>query len=150
VIAINDAHTGLVVGLQRIFLRPNGQPVIDRDGKKVKLSLGAIEGNAARFSSWPDPAGRWGIGEGGETSLAAMQLFQFPTWAAISSGNMPNVTPPPWAKHATIFADHDDGGLIAAADARASYLETPGVESVSIVAAERVKADMADLIRGAA
>ena len=153
IVAVNDARTGLVRGLQRIFLNPNGSPVLIKKGdklKKVKLSLGSIKGNAAQFSSWPDPDGRWGIAEGLETALAATQLFGFPVWSAISSGNMPNIAPPSWCRYVTIFADHDDGGLIAAADARARYLETLSIASVRMVAAARKRADMADLVKGVA
>jgi hypothetical protein len=40
--------------------RPDRGAADPLPGKKAKLSLGAIEGHAAQFLSWPNPAGRWG------------------------------------------------------------------------------------------
>lgn len=147
VVAINDAKSGLVCAVHRIFLHPDGAPVRDDGGRKIRLALGPVRGNAARLSCWPDyPRDDWGIAEGIETALASRQLFQIPTWSAISAGNMVNIAPPYWARHCTIIADHDAPGLAAAQAAAARYHEYKHVESVRIVRAIRPGADAADLV----
>jgi hypothetical protein len=127
-------------------LEPTGAPVRNQDGDKLKLSLGDIRGNSAKFAAIPDPQERWGIAEGGENALAAQQLFQIPVEAGISAGNMQNIDPPSWARHVTIFADHDGAGFIAAQNCRQRYLATPAIESVSVLAANRPGADACDLL----
>jgi putative DNA primase/helicase len=122
-VAVHDAKTGLVCGVQRIFITHEGAPILKSDvrpwaagkDRKIKLSLGDIDGNAARFSCWPDPKGRWGLAEGPESALAAQQQYAFPVWAAIHAGNMAKIDPPHWARRAFIFTDHDDAGKNAAA-----------------------------------
>lgn len=149
VVAVNDQATGLVRGLQRIFIRPDGTPVRDAAGDKVKLSLGAIKGNAARLSCWPSRDGRWGLAEGVETALAARQLTGIPVWSAIAAGNMPNIVPPPWARHAVVFADHDPAGLDHAAKAAAAFRALQRIETVRVVRAVDAKADAADILEHA-
>jgi len=140
------SRAGAFKGIQRVFLRSDGSPVLKNDGSKLKLSLGDIRGHSAKFSAVPHPQGRWGIAEGGENALAAQQLFQLPVEAGISSGNMQNVTPPDWAEHVTIFADHDGAGFIAAQNCRQRYLALPTVETVSVLTANRPGADACDLL----
>jgi hypothetical protein len=123
VVAVHDARTGLVCGVQRIFINRDGAPLMRSEvqpwatgkDRKLKRSLGDIDGNAARFSEWPDPNGDWGLTEGPETALATQQLYGFPIWSAIHAGNMPKIEPPYWAKQAFIFADNDIDGRDAAA-----------------------------------
>lgn len=121
-VAVNDATWGVVVAVQRIFLRPDGQPKRRPDGRKIKLALGPTgAGNAVRFAWEPDPEGRWGIAEGAETALAAAQMFGFPVVASLGASNMPKVTPPSWASAITVFADHDEAGLRAAKEAATAF-----------------------------
>jgi len=140
------SRSGAFKGIQRVFLRPDGSPVLKDDGSKLKLSLGDIRGHSAKFSAAPHPQGRWGIAEGGENALAAQQLFQLPVEAGISSGNMQNVTPPDWAEHVTIIADHDGAGFIAAQNCRQRYLAMPTIETVCVLAANKPGADVCDLL----
>jgi DNA primase len=140
------SRAGTFKGVQRVFLRPDGRAVLKADGDKLKLSLGDIRCHSAKFSAVPHPQGRWGIAEGGENALAAQQLFQIPVEAGISSGNMQNVVPPDWARHVTIFADHDGAGFIAAQACRQRYLAIPTIETVCVLAANKPGADAADLL----
>jgi hypothetical protein len=148
VFAVNDARTGLVVAVHRIPFR-RGRPVKKADGKTLKISLGPIVGNAFRGSCRPDPYGRWGVAEGCETALAATQLVRFPVWGAISAGNMARIIPPGWARHAVIFADHDENevGIDAAAEALAVLRRLPQLESVRVVMACEMGADANDVLR---
>ena len=151
VVAVNDGWTGCVRGLQRIFLQPDGSPMRDGNGDKRKLALGLLRGNAARLSCWPDPDSWWALAEGVETALAARQLMGVPTWAAISAGNMANVRPPHWARHAIIFADHDANGtgLQQASKALARIKQHPNIETARVLMAEQIGQDVADVLKEA-
>lgn len=159
IVAVHDACTGLVCAIQRIFLTREGQAVRESDvcpnvapeaDKKIKRSLGPIDGNAARFSCWPDPAGRWGIAEGPETALAAQQLLGFPVWSAIHAGNMAKIDPPPWARQAFVFADHDDAGMEAATATAIRLSKMASIHRVQIIRAVANKADVADVLKESA
>jgi len=147
-VAVNDAETGLIRAVQRIMLNADGTPKRRRDGSKIKLCLGPIAGRAARFAWQPHPEGQWAIAEGAETALAAATLLGIPVWASLGASSMPRITPPAWARKATIVADHDDAGLRAAQEA-ARRLRERGLE-VRIVTPKTERADAADLLRGAA
>lgn len=154
-VAVNDARTGLVCGVQRIFLDRDGNavrvgdinPQAKKPDRKLKLSLGLIDGNAARFSCWPDPEGRWGLAEGPETALAAEQLCGFPVWAAISAGNMAKIDPPHWAREASVFADRDPVGMQAAAATASRLSKMPSIHHVRIIRATVIGADVADMLK---
>jgi putative DNA primase/helicase len=158
-VAVHDARTGLVCAIQRIFLTREGRAVRKSDvyrdvapenDKKIKRSLGPIDGNAARFSSWPDPAGRWGIAEGPETALAAEQLLGFPVWSAIHAGNMAKVDPPYWASQAFVLADHDDAGMEAATATAIRLSKMPSIHRVQIIRAVASGVDVADVLKESA
>lgn len=150
VVAVHDASSGLVTAIQRILLRADGEPVRKDNGKKVKVSLGPISGSSARFDYWPDPQGRWGLAEGPETALAAYALTGIPTWAAIGTDNMKSkITPPPWARHAFVFADNDRPGLTAAGEVAHRLRAYPGIETVRVVGAAAAGTDAADLLGAA-
>ena len=54
------------------------------------------------------------IGEGIETCLAAMQLFDRPAWAALSASGLSTLDLPQTVRDVTIIADGDDAGRSAA------------------------------------
>lgn len=152
VVAVNRAEDGLVGAVHRIFVHPDGSPMRGPDGKKVKLALGPIGGNAARLSCAPHPDDWWGLAEGVETALAARQMMWVPTWAAISASNMANVAPPHWARRAIIFADHDANatGLQQASKALARIKRHPNIQTARVLMADDIGKDAADLLKGAA
>jgi phage/plasmid primase-like uncharacterized protein len=145
IVGVNHAETGLIRACQRIMLNADGAPKRRPDGSKLKLALGPIAGRAARLGWEPDPQGRWALAEGAETALAAAMLLSFPCWASLGAGNMPRITPPAWARHVTVVADHDGPGLQAAQEA-ARRLQGCGLQ-VRIVTPEAAKADAADLLK---
>lgn len=147
VVAIHGANCGLVRAIHRILLAPDGTSIRDQRGRRVKLALGPVAGNAARFDYGPDYDGRWGIAEGVESALCAYQLTGIPTWAAISAGNIKNVAPPAWARHVTIFADRDVPGESAAAAALRQFRDLADIESVRIIAPIEEGSDAADMVR---
>jgi hypothetical protein len=145
VIAVHGA-CGLVRAVHRVLLHQDGRAVRDERGRKRKLALGPIAGNAAMLDYWPGADGRWGIAEGIETALAAYVLTKIPTWAAISAGNMARVTPPSWARHVTIFADRDKAGMGAAAEALRRFRKQPQIETVKILGAAVDGEDVLDVL----
>jgi len=157
IIDVHDPATAAVTGIHRIVFGRDGAVDKDADGKKRKLGLGAIWGNATMLDSGLDGTRRWGIAEGIETALAVRQLYRFPIWAAAFGGNMRAVTPPAWARQITIFADHDEisaklgyaPGAKFATDAMRAYRLRPSVDEVRVLAPERVK-DFADVLQGIA
>jgi hypothetical protein len=146
--AVNDAATGLVCAVHRVPFR-GGKPIVDANGKTLRISLGEIVGNAFRGGCRPDPAGRWALAEGVETALAFSQLTRIPCWASISAGNMAHIKPPSWARYATIVADNDakQTGLQAAADALTALRCLPQLESVRVIMADAVGRDANDVLR---
>jgi len=148
IVGVNHAETGLIRSVQRILIAPDGSPRRRPDGSKLKLSLGRISGRAVRFAWQPHPEGQWALAEGVETALAFAALSSIPTWASLGASNMPRVTPPTWAREATVVADHDDAGLRAAQEA-ARRLRERGL-GVRIITPEAAKADAADVLKEAA
>jgi hypothetical protein len=146
IVAVHSADSGLVRSVQRILLHSDGSAVRDERGRRRKLSLGPITSNSAMFDYWPDPAGRWGLAEGVESALAAYQLTQIPTWAALGADNMPNIAPPSWSKHATIFADRDKPGMAAAGEALRRLRKNPQIETVRVIGALAEGGDAADVL----
>ncbi len=143
VIGVNGAADGLIRAVQIVLLRRDGAPVL-RDGRKMRLTLGSLRGNAVRFAWQCDPRGRWALAEGVETAFAASMLLQCPVWASLGASNLPCVKPPPWARECAIVADHDAAGLRAAELAAARIAE--GGLPVTIIRPSAPGADAADLV----
>jgi hypothetical protein len=97
---VNDAATGLVVGVWRI--RPNLTGKVERKG------LGSVGGNACRVLWAPGP--QLAIAEGVEDALAGCELTGVPAWAALSAGNMKTLVLPERFRDVLILADRDENG----------------------------------------
>lgn len=120
VILANDAGIELVRAVQTVALKPDGTPITDANGKKLKRTLGNIQDCTARFGWHPDPKGRWAITEGPESALAAAQMLGLLTWASLDASSLPHVRSLSWAHAAIIAADHDEAGIHAAEEAPAA------------------------------
>jgi hypothetical protein len=153
IFAVRNPLTGEFAGIQRIFFGRDGRVACSADGKKLKQQLGCGRGGAITFQGQPDPQGRWQLGEGPETAMAAAQLSRIHTWSGIDADNMPLISPPSWAKHITIFADNDKvdpktgrrHGLYAAGLAVEKWRALPRVETVRVLVARGTK-DAADVL----
>ena len=120
VASIQDVH-GAFRGVHRIWLAPDGSDKANVG--PVKKSLGSTAGGAVRLGE-PEH-GRLLVGEGIETTAAAMALFDLPGWAAIGTGGLRAIELPEHVIDVVIAADRDAGGLQAAA-ALARRLEAEG------------------------
>jgi hypothetical protein len=106
---IRDAE-GAVVGLHRTWLAPDGRgkaPVAPAR-KSLALWPGATKGGAIRLAPFTTELV---IGEGIETTLAGMQMFGWPGWAAIAAGNLPHLRLPAGLRRLVLVADHDQNGV---------------------------------------
>lgn len=101
---------GVVVGLHRIYLQPDGSGKAklpgDLDPKKL-LRCGEMSGGSLRLTEEPEGMGLMGVAEGIETGLAAHRLYRVPVRATISASMMKTVVLPKGLHSLIIFADKD-------------------------------------------
>ncbi|WP_187967910.1 DUF7146 domain-containing protein [Aquibium microcysteis] len=130
-----------LVALWRIFLEPDGKPVLDESGKKVKLGFGPAAGGAVRFGPVTETLR---LTEGMETALGVMLLTKpgASVWATLSTSGMIGFQIPPGVRRIEIYADGDrhrenkrTGGVllppgIAAAEKLKAKAEEAGVQAV--------------------
>jgi putative DNA primase/helicase len=100
------------LAIHRTFLARDGSGKAPVDPQK--MMLGSCRGGAVRLA----PAGNvLMVGEGIETSLAAMQATGRPAWAALSTSGLRALDLPNEVRDVTVLADGDDAGEAAARDA---------------------------------
>ena len=107
---------GRFVGVHRTYLARDGSgkaPV-----SPAKMSLGPIAGGAVRLG--PAADGML-VGEGIETTLAAMQLSGRMGWAALSTAGMKALALPEGVKEVRVLVDADEPGEKAALAATARW-----------------------------
>ncbi len=95
---------GRVVTLHRTYLENDRKAKVGSP-KKLMPTSGEMAGGAVRLFQYKDVLG---IAEGLETAIAATQLFDIPTWAALSAGMLEQWEPPSDIKHVVIFGDRDE------------------------------------------
>ena len=120
VAGVQDVHGGFLA-VHRIYLDRSGAGKANVD--PVKASLGSTAGGAVRLAE--PSGGPLLVGEGIESTAAAMVLFDLPGWAAIGTGGLTAIDLPEHVRDVVIAADRDAGGLQAAA-ALARRLEAEG------------------------
>ena len=135
VAGVQDVHGGFL-GVQRIYLDREGAPR-KADVKPVRASLGSLAGGAVRLAE-PEPGRPLLVGEGIESTAAAMDLLDLPAgamdlldlpagWAALGTSGLRSIQLPPHVIDVVIAADRDANGAgqLAAADL-AERLESEG------------------------
>jgi putative DNA primase/helicase len=136
---------GNLIGVHRTFLQPDGSGKADIEPQKA--SLGPIGGGAVRLAP---AAETLLIGEGIETSMAALQATAMPTWAALSTAGMVALRLPLIAQDIIILADHDANG----AGERAAYAAADRWlgegRRVRIAIPPKPETDFADVLLGRA
>jgi DNA primase len=102
---------GEITGIQRVFLRADGQGKADIP--KPKLSLGAVKGGAIRLGEL-DGSGMVTVCEGPEDGLSLMEMLGGSVWVAAGSTFLPHMRFPPEVRRVVIGADNDPTGRGAA------------------------------------
>jgi DNA primase len=118
---------GAIIGVQRIFLAPDGSG--KADVPQPKLSLGRISGGAIRVGE-PDATGVLAVCEGPEDGLSLRQLSGLPVWVAAGVGNLPKMLFPPSVRKIVIGADNDERGLAGARAAADAYTKRGLIVSI--------------------
>jgi predicted P-loop ATPase len=106
---VRDGAGAPTGGIHRTFLLDDGSAKAP-PGKKM---LNAVAGGSVRLATLPE-RGHLGIAEGIETALSAHQIFNVPTWAALSADGLRRWQWPQGVQRVTIFADAGDSGRQAA------------------------------------
>lgn len=106
VVARVDDLDGSLCAVWRIFLKPDGSNMLDRDGDKMKLGLGPAGGGAVRLGGM---APKVGVAEGVETALGAALLIcrEYPVWSTLSTAGMIALEAPLGVDRVQIFPDGD-------------------------------------------
>lgn len=106
VAAVRDAK-GALIGLQRIFLRPDG--LGKANVPKPKLSLGSISGGAIQLNYGKERR-ELTICEGPEDGLSLVQMFRRPVSISAGAALMPAMQFPPEVQRIIIAIDNDVTG----------------------------------------
>ena len=124
VAGVQDVH-GDFRGVQRIYLDREGAPR-KASVEPVRASLGSLAGGAVRLAE-PEHGRPLLVGEGIESTAAAMALFNLPGWAALGTSGLRSIELPEHVRDVVIAADRDANGAgqLAAADL-AERLESEG------------------------
>ena len=102
-----DPLTGDGTGIHRTFVRADGSKI----GRKMLGGSGIVK--LCDPESQGDALTGIGLGEGLESSLSAMILFDWqPIWASLNSGNMARFPVLLHVEAITLFADHDVAKLV--------------------------------------
>ena len=124
VAGVQDVRGGFLA-VHRIYLDRSGAGKANVE--PARASLGSTAGGAVRLGE-PEH-GRLLVGEGIETTAAAMVLFDLPGWAAIGTGGLTAIELPEHVRDVVIAADKDfDGAGQLAAAALAERLQAEGRE----------------------
>jgi hypothetical protein len=130
-----------IVGIHRTYLTPDHR-------RHDRASLGAIGGGAVRFGM--PRGGEWlAVGEGIESTAAAVVACGMPGWAALSEGGIRALMLPPEATHVLICADHDASGTGARAAHHAAARWLAEGRRVRIAMPAVVDTDLANVLIGA-
>jgi hypothetical protein len=101
---------GRQTGFHLTFLKPDGaSKAAFPDRKDQRESRGVLHGGMVRFAEH-DPRCALIIGEGLETTLSAMEIFDRPGWSAVSAAGLATVTLPSMVRRVIIAADNDISG----------------------------------------
>jgi hypothetical protein len=139
-----DGIDGGLIGVHRTWLARDES---GRWRRRDRASLGPIGGGAVRLAP---AAETLLIGEGVETSLAAMQVTVQAAWAAVSTSGIVALRLPPIVRTVVILADHDRSGAGERAAQTAARRWLAEGRRVRIAMPPESDTDMADVLAGRA
>jgi len=140
--AINDDE---LCGVHRTFLHPDGRPILDAKGSKIRRMLGRAQGAAIKLDAHVDVTLGLHLGEGIETCLAARQCGYRPTCATGSAKFIEAFPVLAGIEAINIFAENDQPSRKAANACGQRYVDA-GCEAWML---EPNAGDMNDYIRSA-
>lgn len=109
---VTHGETGSPIGIHRTFLAHDGNGKAPVD--PAKMMMGPCRGGVVRLAT---PRDVLMIGEGIETSLAAMQATGNAAWAALSTSGLRSLKLPRDIRKVIVLADGDEPGEMAAQNA---------------------------------
>jgi len=137
---------GTLTGVHMTFLDLDGRRKADLPKEYQRECRGVMRGGAVRLAEPDDPDRTLIIGEGIESTLAAMQLLELPGWAAIYAANLKNTLELPEAvRRVIIAADNDPAGQNAAYEARRRWMAEG--RTVRVAMPSRTGTDFNDILR---
>ena len=108
---VTNGADGMPVAIHRTYLARDGGGKAPIDPQK--MMLGPCRGGAVRLAG---PGDVPMVGEGIETSIAAMQASGHPAWAALSTSGLRSLDLPTNVSEVIVLADGDEAGEAAARD----------------------------------
>jgi putative DNA primase/helicase len=105
VVDINGGQTGVHL----TFLRADRSAKIDLPKDLQRETRGVISGGVIRLMPY-EPDRELIIGEGVESTLSAMEIFDLPGWSAVYAGGLKTLELPPTVQRIVIAADNDLAG----------------------------------------
>jgi hypothetical protein len=119
-----DIRTDEPKAIHRIFLHPDGQPVLDDAGNKIKKMLGPVTGAAIKLSPDDDVTEGLFIGEGVETTISGMIRGYRPAWALGSAGAIGSFPILPGVEAVSVFGERNKDGSLNRANIEAAEAVT--------------------------
>lgn len=101
--------SGEQTGAHMTYLRHDGGGKADLPKEFQRECRGVIRGGAIRLAEH-DPDAELIIGEGIESTLSAMQIFDLPGWSAVFAGGLKTIELPSIIRRIIIAADNDASG----------------------------------------
>jgi putative DNA primase/helicase len=147
VVALVRLHDGAELCAHQTFIMPDGSDKAPVERPRL-FPKGGKTGGAGVWFGAPDPEREFLVGEGIESTLSAMRLYDAVSGcAALSDGGISRLVLPPEVRRVRIFADNDElgQGLAAAVAARLRWRGER--RQVAISHARNVGEDANDLWR---
>jgi len=105
-IALVTGPYGEPAGIHMTYLTASGSRYPFPDKSLQRETRGPVSGCSVQLAPY-DPSCELLAGEGLESTLSAMQLFDLPGWAALSTSGLRSLELPPEIRHVAIAVDND-------------------------------------------
>jgi hypothetical protein len=140
---------GEQTGTHCTYLDPGGNGKYPFPDKALQRECrGLLHGGAVRLADY-DPNRELIVGEGIESTASAMQLFDRPAWAALSTVGLMTLQLPPEVRSVVIAVDNDSNGAGQAAALSTYYSWKREGRSVGFLIPPKPGTDLNDVLKGA-